>query len=72
MYFVIHGATLVEARDAWQEALHELAPGSPETDPISFTVQFDDSISRERLLSVLSGFFAALALAAERALGSMG
>src|SRR5271170_3329755 len=62
MYFVIHAATLAEARSAWQRALHELAPGSPETDPISFAVQFDDSIARERLLSVLSGFFAALAL----------
>ena len=45
-----------------ESVLHELAPGSPETDPISFAVQFDDSIARERLLSVLSGFFAALAL----------
>ena len=62
MYFVIHAAALVEAQNAWQKALHELAPGSPETDPISFAVQFDDSIARERLLSVLSGFFAALAL----------
>jgi predicted permease len=62
MYFVIHAAALVEAQNAWQKALHELAPGSPETDPTSFAVQFDDSIARERLLSVLSGFFAALAL----------
>lgn len=62
MYFVIHGATLTQARDAWREVHHELAPGSPEAEPISFAVQFDDSISRERLLSVLSGFFAALAL----------
>jgi predicted permease len=62
MYFVIHAATLAEARDAWRKTFHELAPGSPETEPISFAVQFDDSIARERLLSVLSGFFAALAL----------
>jgi predicted permease len=62
MHFVIHAASLDEARNAWQKTLHELAPGSPETDPISFAVQFDDFIARERLLSVLSGFFAALAL----------
>jgi predicted permease len=62
MHFVIHAATLAAAKDAWQKALHELAPGSPETEPISFAVQFDDSIARERLLSVLSGFFAVLAL----------
>ena len=62
LHFVIHAATLAEAQDAWLKALRELAPGSPETEPISFAVQFDDSIARERLLSVLSGFFAALAL----------
>jgi ABC-type antimicrobial peptide transport system permease subunit len=62
MYFVIHAARLDQARDAWRRELHEIAPGSPETEPISFAVQFDDSIARERLLSVLSGFFAALAL----------
>ena len=62
MYFVIHASTLAEAKEAWLKALHELAPGSPETEPIAFSDQFDDSIARERLLSVLSGFFAALAL----------
>jgi predicted permease len=62
MHFVIHAASLAEATNALQKTLHELAPGSPETDPISFAVQFDDSIARERLLSVLSGFFAVLAL----------
>jgi predicted permease len=62
MYFVIHAASLAEAKNAWQKTLHELAPGSPDTEPISFAVQFDDYIARERLLSVLSGFFAALAL----------
>jgi hypothetical protein len=62
MYFVVHAATLEQAKDGWMRALHEIAPGSPETEPISFAVQFDDSISRERLLSVLSRFFAALAM----------
>ena len=62
MNFVIHGATLAAAADAWRKIHHELAPASPETEPISFAVQFDDSIARERLLSVLSEFFAALAL----------
>jgi len=62
MYFVVHASTLAEARAAWLKALHELAPGSPETEPIAFSDQFNDSIARERLLSVLSGFFAALAL----------
>ena len=62
MHFVIHAATLAEASNALEKAQHELAPGSPEMEPISFAVQFDDSIARERLLAVLSEFFAALAL----------
>jgi hypothetical protein len=62
MYFVIHARTLAEGEAAYHSVLHELAPGSPETDPIAFSVQFNDSIAKERLLSVLSGFFAALAL----------
>ncbi len=60
--FVVHASTLAEAKAAWLKALHELAPGSPETEPIAFAEQFDDAIARERLLSVLSGFFAGLAL----------
>ena len=62
LYFVIHATNLAEAKAAWPKTLHELAPGSPETEPIDFAEQFDDAIARERLLSVLSGFFAALAL----------
>jgi predicted permease len=62
MYFVMHARTLAEGESAYRQVLHEFAPGSPETNPIPFSVQFNDSIARERLLSVLSGFFAALAL----------
>jgi hypothetical protein len=62
MYFVIHARSLAAAKDAYHRVLHEFAPGSPEAEPVAFAVQFQDSIARERLLSVLSGFFAALAL----------
>ena len=62
MVFVIHAQTAAEAQDAYHRALHELAPGSPEGELTSFAAQFEDSIARERLLSVLSGFFAALTL----------
>jgi putative ABC transport system permease protein len=60
MTFVIYAHTLSEGESAYQSALHELAPTSPEAEPIAFAVQFSDAISTERLLSVLSGFFAAL------------
>ncbi len=62
MVFVIHAHTAAEAQQAYHQALHELAPGSPEGELTPFAAQFDDSIARERLLSVLSGFFAALTL----------
>ena len=39
-----------------------MAPSSPEIPPIVFTQLFRDSVARERLLSVLSGFFALLGL----------
>lgn len=62
MSFVIHAETFAQGKAAYRAALHEFAPGTPETEPIAFSVQFNDSIARERLLSVLSGFFAVLAL----------
>ena len=60
--FVIQAHSLADARSAYLNALHELAPGKPEFDLIPFTVQLDDSVSIEQLLAQLSGFFAGLAL----------
>ncbi len=62
MTFIIHAHTLTEADSAYRNVLHELAPTSPEAEPKAFAVQFNDAISVERLLSVLSNFFAALVL----------
>ena len=62
MTFIIHAHTLTEGESAYRSALHELAPASPEAEPVAFAVQFNDAISVERLLSVLSGFFAALVM----------
>ncbi len=62
MSFVIHARTLAEGKAAYRKVLHEFASASPEVEPVAFSVQFNDSIARERLLSVLSGFFAALVL----------
>jgi len=62
MTLLIRARTAGEAEAAARDALHELAPQSPESDPILLSRQFEDSIARENLLSALSGFFAALAL----------
>jgi hypothetical protein len=60
--FVIRSQSLADARAAYVTALHELAPGKAEFDLIPFTMQLDESVSIERLLAQLSGFFAGLAL----------
>ena len=60
--FAIYARSLAEAKAAYLKALHETAPGMPEFDLIPFTVQIDNTISTERLLASLSGFFAGLAL----------
>ncbi|MBT9331266.1 ABC transporter permease [Paracidobacterium acidisoli] len=60
--FVLHAGTLSEGRNAWHRVLHEIAPSTPEAEPIAVSVQLDNSIVRERLLSMLSAFFAALTL----------
>lgn len=60
--FVIHAHSLADARTAYRNALHEFAPASPDTNPTSLAEQVDKSMARESLLSVLSRFFAILAL----------
>jgi len=60
--FVLHGRDDATALRAYQTVLHEMAPGAPEAEPISFAEQYEDSVARDQLLSQLSGFFAVLAL----------
>jgi predicted permease len=60
LYFVIHARTVAAAETAYDGAIHELASASPETDPATLNELAGGSIAREQLLSVLSGFFAAL------------
>jgi len=62
LFFVIHARSVAEARSAYLETLHEMAPSSPEIPPLEFSQALRDSVARERLLSVLSGFFALLGL----------
>jgi hypothetical protein len=60
--FIVHARSLAAAKSAYLTTLHEMAPSSPEIPPAEFSQAFRDSASRERLLSVLSGFFALLGL----------
>jgi predicted permease len=62
MDFVIRAKPLEAGAQAYRRVLQEMAPDTPEQTPVAFSAQFEDSIAKERLLSVLSGFFAALAL----------
>ena len=62
LFLVIRARNNAAARSAYLTALHEMAPSSPEIAPFEFRQTFLQSISRERLLSALSGFFAFLGL----------
>jgi len=62
LFFVIHARSIAAAKSAYLATLHEMAPASPEIAPVEFNQAFLDSVARERLLSVLSGFFALLGL----------
>lgn len=62
MTLLIRARNPAEADAAYRTALHELAPKTPEADPIPLSQQLEDSMARQNLLSALSGFFALLAL----------
>jgi predicted permease len=62
MNFVIYARSFGEAKDAYRRTLHEIVPGSSELEMTPIKVQIDNSVSIERLLASLSGFFAGLAL----------
>lgn len=59
---VIRSRNEKAAAEAAAHVIHNLVPASPQLSPVSLLHQVDHSIVRERLLSVLSGFFAAVAL----------
>jgi predicted permease len=62
LFFVIHARNVTAANAAYLSMLHEMAPSSPEISPTVFSQLFRDSVAKERLLSILSGFFALLGL----------
>ena len=62
LFFVIHARSVAAANSAYLATLHEMAPSSPEIPPAVFSESLRDSVARERLLSILSGFFALLGL----------
>jgi predicted permease len=59
---VIRARSMEEAADAYANTMRELGRGTPQSELTPFSRQVEESIARERLLSLLSGFFAALAL----------
>lgn len=59
---VLRSATPQAGATAAAQAIGNLAPTSPQLSPVNLSSQVDHSIVRERLLSNLSGFFAAVAL----------
>jgi predicted permease len=62
LFFVVHASSMAVGRSAYLTILHDMAPASQEIPPMDFSQTFRDSASRERLMSVLSGFFALLGL----------
>jgi hypothetical protein len=62
LFLVIRAQSVAAANSAYLTTLHEMAPSSPEIPPVAFSQVFRDSVARERLLSILSGFFALLGL----------
>lgn len=62
LFFIIRAQSTDAAKSAYLSTLHEMAPSSPEIAPVIFSQSFLNSVARERLLSVLSGFFALLGL----------
>jgi predicted permease len=62
LFFIVHGQSAEAGKSAYLKALREMAPTSPEIPPFEFAWTIQNSVARERLLSILSGFFALLGL----------
>ena len=62
MNFVIYARSMNDAENAYTKTVREFASGTPDAQMVSMTMQMDGSISLERMMATLSGFFAGLAL----------
>lgn len=62
MTLVIRARSMADARNAYAKTMRELGRGSPQAELTEFSKQVESSIARERLMSLLSSFFALLAL----------
>ena len=69
LFLVVHARSIAAAKAAYRIALHEFAPTAPETDPLLFTQQFNDSIAQRatalralRLLRVLGLLFSGIGI----------
>jgi predicted permease len=60
---VIRAVSIRAAKEAFAKAMSEVAPQATQNEVIAFAEQVDGSVQRERMLVVLSNFFAILALA---------
>jgi ABC-type antimicrobial peptide transport system permease subunit len=60
---VMRARSIKAAKEAFATATGEVAPQALQSDVIAFSQQVDASVQRERMLLVLSNFFAILALA---------
>jgi putative ABC transport system permease protein len=59
---VLRARSITEVKDAFAKAMDELGRGATRGEVIAFDQQVDASVQRERMLALLSNFFAALAL----------
>jgi predicted permease len=59
---VLRARSITEVKDAFAKAMDELGRGATRGEVIAFYQQVDASVQRERMLALLSNFFAALAL----------
>lgn len=62
LYLLVRANDTAQAALAVRRALQELAPGTPLLPAITMREQVNESIGQERVLAMLSGFFAALGL----------
>jgi predicted permease len=62
LYLTMNARSEAAAEAAQRTVIDEVAPTAPLSDTVRFTDVFNDSIARQQLLSVLSGFFAFLGL----------
>ncbi len=62
LVFLIHSGTKAQAIAAYRTALHEISPSTPLVLFVTLREQMDAALGSQRLITVMSNFFAAVAL----------